>query len=65
MNHNFDGYGVLLVQGTFEYRGMFRKNMMEGSGRIRYADGSLYDGAFRANKKHGFGIYNHANGQRF
>lgn len=43
---------------------MFRKNMIEGSGRIKYADGSLYDGAFKANKKHGFGIYTHANGHR-
>lgn len=44
---------------------MFRKNMMEGSGRIRYADGSSYDGAFKANKKHGYGIYTYANGQRY
>lgn len=38
---------------------------MEGSGKVKYADGSSYDGSFKMNKKHGYGIYLYANGYRY
>jgi hypothetical protein len=39
-NHKFNGHGVLTVANQYVYEGMFVSNMMEGSGRIVYADGS-------------------------
>jgi hypothetical protein len=31
-DHNFEGFGILKQEDEFEYRGMFRKNKMEGDG---------------------------------
>lgn len=38
---------------------------MEGSGHVRYNDGSSYVGEFREGKKHGYGLWISCNGSRY
>ena len=38
---------------------------MEGSGQMKYKDGSSYVGEFREGKKNGYGLWISCNGSRY
>lgn len=53
------------VEGRDVYEGSFVNGQPEGTGALRYADGSLYAGQWRAGRRHGHGVLVLPNGDRY
>jgi len=45
------------ISGNIIYRGTYASGRQEGTGSLRYADGSVYIGEFKNNTRHGKGVY--------
>ena len=62
INGKFDGNGYILYikhPNYKSYEGVFKNNMFDGYGILKYSDGDIYKGNFKENKKNGNGkIYN-------
>jgi hypothetical protein len=56
-----EGEGIALFRNQNIYTGKFKKGMINGSGKMEYADGMIYEGKFVDDKREGLGeIYNKA-----
>lgn len=53
------------AEGRDVYEGSFLSGQPEGSGALRFADGSLYAGQWRAGRRHGHGVLVLPNGDRY
>jgi hypothetical protein len=56
------GNGMLITLSNQKYVGGFKKDKMEGLGRMYFENEDVYEGEFRNNKAHGKGKYMQANG---
>ena len=54
LNGHFD---LVVLENGDTYSGDMVKGKMDGTGTLKYADGSIYTGEFSNSKRHGNGVY--------